>query len=164
MLSHGVIWTFSATGIACQSIGMAFVYFRFTTQLITCIRYKVLSVAYFKIGSGLLWGSIWQLIYEGYYKLNSEMYYSVNCIVENSHSAADRQFALWEICFWTATILKSGETNIDIIPNCPICSNDNISLIPLSSDDVYELSLRSKCGLRCDLQKYKNARLIDIVY
>jgi len=89
------------------------------------------------------------------------MYYSVNCIVENSHSAADRQFALWEICFWTATILKSGETNIDIIPNCPICSNDNISLIPLSSDDVYELSLRSKCGLRCDLQKYK---LIDIVY
>jgi len=81
------------------------------------------------------------------------MYYSVNYIVESSHSAADRQFALCELCFWTATILKSAETNIDIIPNCPVCSNDNISLIPLTSDDVYELSLKSKHGLEMRFTK-----------
>ncbi|MFZ0897573.1 MAG: hypothetical protein WAZ77_23975, partial [Candidatus Nitrosopolaris sp.] len=57
--------------------------------------------------------------HEGYCKLNSEMYYFVSRIFESSHSTADRQFAICELCFWTATILKSAERNIDIIHNCP---------------------------------------------
>ena len=121
--SHSIIWTLSATGIASQSIGMTFLYFRFTTQLIK-VYLIWLSVAYFNIESGLLQSLIWQLIYEGYYKLNSEMYYFVSCIVESSHGTADRQFAICELCFWMATILKSAETNIDTIHNCPWWQRD----------------------------------------
>ena len=58
-----------------------------------------------------------------------------------------RHFALCESCFWSATIFKSDiqehKTN-----TCPDCFNDNsISLIPLTKDEVYELSVRSKGGL-----------------
>jgi hypothetical protein len=111
--SHSIVWTLSATGIASQSIGMTFLYFRFTTQLIKL--YLIwLSVVYFNIGSGLLQSFIWQFIYEGYYKLINKMYYFVSCIFESSHSTAGRQFAICELYFWTATILKSAETNIDL--------------------------------------------------
>ena len=58
----------------------------------------------------------------------------------------NRHFALCESCFWSTTIFKSYiqeyETN-----TCPVCFNDNsISLIPLTKDEVYELSVRSKGG------------------
>jgi hypothetical protein len=74
------------------------------------------------------------------------MYYSVSPLVKSSYTA-DRQFALCESCFWSATILRSRERNVHIINSCPICSSDSISLIPLTNDDVYELRFRSKGGL-----------------
>ncbi|MCC2648680.1 MAG: hypothetical protein K0R16_1483, partial [Nitrososphaeraceae archaeon] len=37
---------------------------------------------------------------------------------------------------------------------CPICSDENnISLIPLTKDEVYELSTRSKGGLEMKFSK-----------
>jgi hypothetical protein len=74
------------------------------------------------------------------------MYYPVSPLVKRSY-AADRQFALCESCFWSATILRSGERNVHITSSCPICSSDSISLIPLANDDIYELYVRSKGGL-----------------
>jgi hypothetical protein len=56
---------------------------------------------------------------------------------------ADRHFALCESCFWSATIFKfaTQEHTADI---CPVCFNGNsISLIPLTKDEAYELSIRS---------------------
>src|ERR687890_77664 len=65
----------------------------------------------------------------------------------NNYTTDNRHFALCESCFWSATIFKSDiqehKTN-----TCPDCFNDNsISLIPLTKDEVYELSVRSKGGL-----------------
>jgi hypothetical protein len=65
----------------------------------------------------------------------------------------NRHFALCESCFWSATIFKSviQEHKTD---TCPICFSDNsISLIPLTKDEVYELSVRSKGGLEMKFSK-----------
>ena len=66
--------------------------------------------------------------------------------------AADRQFALCESCFWSATILRSGERNVHITA-CSVCSSDNISVIPITSDDVYELDVGSKGGLEIEFPR-----------
>ena len=65
----------------------------------------------------------------------------------NNYTTDNRHFALCESCFWSATIFKSYiqeyETN-----TCPVCFNDNsISLIPLTKDEVYELSVIQR-GMR----------------
>ena len=71
----------------------------------------------------------------------------------NYNTADNRHFALCESCFWSATIFKSyiqeHKTN-----TCPVCFNDNsISLIPLTKDEVFELSVRSKGGLEMKFSK-----------
>jgi hypothetical protein len=76
------------------------------------------------------------------YNNSSNSYYTDNC-----------HFVLCQLCFWNATIFKSDlqdhKTN-----TCPICFNDNsISLIPLTRDEVNELSVRSKCGLEIKFSK-----------
>ncbi len=40
-----------------------------------------------------------------------------------------------------------------ITSSCPICSSDNISVIPLISDDVYELDVGSKAGLQIEFSR-----------
>ena len=81
---------------------------------------------------------------------NHEMDYSVNTLVE---AYTDRQFALCESCFWSATIFNSTQKKVRMINYCPICSNDNISLIPLANDDVYYMNIRSKGGLELRFSK-----------
>jgi hypothetical protein len=80
------------------------------------------------------------------------MYYPVSPLVKRSY-AADRQFALCEPCFWSATILRSGERNVHITSSCPVCSSDNISVIPLTRDDVYELDVEPKSGLEIEFSR-----------
>ena len=73
---------------------------------------------------------------------------------KNNYTTTDnRHFALCESCFWSATIFKSDiqehKTNA-----CPVCFHDNsISLIPLTKDEVYELSVRSNGGLEMKFTK-----------
>jgi hypothetical protein len=74
------------------------------------------------------------------------MHYSVNSQIESSH-VSDRQCLLCEICFWSATIIRSTQKNPIIINCCPVCSNSSISVIPLTNDDAYELYVRSNGGL-----------------
>ncbi|HXX97952.1 MAG TPA: hypothetical protein VEL11_12650 [Candidatus Bathyarchaeia archaeon] len=81
---------------------------------------------------------------------NHEMDYSVNTLVE---VYADRQFALCESCFWSVTILNSTQKNIRIINYCPVCSNNNVSLIPLANDEIYNMNIRSKGGLELRFSK-----------
>jgi hypothetical protein len=65
----------------------------------------------------------------------------------------NRDFALCESCFWSATIFKSA-TQEHKTNTCPVCFNDNsISLIPLTRDEVCELSIRSKGGLEMKFSK-----------
>jgi len=72
----------------------------------------------------------------------------------NNYITADhRHFALCESCFWSATIFKSyiQEHKTD---TCPVCFSDtSISLIPLTKDEVYELSVISKGGLELKFSK-----------
>ena len=80
---------------------------------------------------------------------DSQLIQSVEYNIYTSH----RHFALCESCFWSATIFKSDiqehKTN-----TCPVCLNDtSISLIPLTKDEVYELSVRSKGGLEMKFSK-----------
>ena len=84
---------------------------------------------------------------------NQEMDYSVSNLVE---AYADRQFALCESCFWSATILNSTQKNIRIINYCPVCSSNNVSLIPLANDDIYNMNISSKGGLELRFSKANN--------
>jgi hypothetical protein len=75
------------------------------------------------------------------------MYPINNSLVQhlNLNNNTDRQFALCGSCFWSATIFKSKVKNTIIILNkCPICFNRNISLIPLTRDEAYELKLTER--------------------
>jgi hypothetical protein len=66
----------------------------------------------------------------------------------------NRHFALCDSCFWSATIFKSGKKQEQIINTCPICFNeDSITLIPLTRDEAYESSVRSKGGLEIKFSK-----------
>jgi hypothetical protein len=81
---------------------------------------------------------------------DSQLIQSVEYNIYTSH----RDFALCESCFWTATIFKSDKKQEQIINTCPICFDENnISLIPLTKDEVYELSARSKGGLEMKFSK-----------
>ena len=68
----------------------------------------------------------------------------IQSIEYNNYTTIDNcHFALCESCFWSATILKSS-TQENKTNACPVCFNDNsVSLIPLTKDEVYELSIRS---------------------
>jgi hypothetical protein len=56
--------------------------------------------------------------------------------------------------FWSATIFKSDKKEEQNINTCPICFNENnISLIPLTKDEVYELSTRPNGGLEMKFSK-----------
>jgi hypothetical protein len=74
------------------------------------------------------------------------MHYSINSQIEISDVSA-RKFLLCETCFWSATIFKPTRKAATIINSCPVCSNSNISIIPLTNDEVYELFIGAKGGL-----------------
>ena len=74
--------------------------------------------------------------------------------VEYNNYTSHRHFALCESCFWSATIFTSYKKQEQNINTCPICfKENNISLIPLTKDEVYELSTRSKGGLEMKFSK-----------
>jgi hypothetical protein len=74
--------------------------------------------------------------------------------VEYNNYTSHRHFALCESCFWSATIFTSDKKQEQNINTCPICfKENNISLIPLTKDEVYELSTRSKGGLEMKFSK-----------
>ena len=64
----------------------------------------------------------------------------IQSVVYNNYTT-DYHFALCESCFWSATTFKSDrqEYEITAYPSCFI--GNNISLIPLIKDEVYELSV-----------------------
>ena len=59
--------------------------------------------------------------------------------IEYNNYTSQRHFALCESCFWSATIFISNKKQEQIINTCPICfnENNNISLIPITKDEVY---------------------------
>jgi hypothetical protein len=83
-----------------------------------------------------------------------DTYHSMDYRTENlveGDRIAERQFALCEQCFWSATVFKTIQNTP--INFCPICSNNNISLIPLTIDETYELCVGSKGGLEIKFSK-----------
>ena len=82
---------------------------------------------------------------------NNRLIQSIEYNNYNSH----RHFALCESCFWSATIFKSDKKQEHKTNACPVCFNDNsVSLIPLTKDEAYELSTRSKGGLEMKFSKF----------
>jgi hypothetical protein len=78
----------------------------------------------------------------------------IQSVEYNNNYTSHRHFALCESCFWSATIFKSDKKEEQIINTCPICFNENnISLIPLTKDKVYKLSIRPKGGLEMKFSK-----------
>lgn len=80
-------------------------------------------------------------------------YYSVSPPVERTYETTDRQFALCESCFWSATILKPTDNDSRGSDSCPVCSIGYVSLIPLANNEVYELKVRPKGGLEMRFSK-----------
>jgi hypothetical protein len=88
---------------------------------------------------------------------------SLTDIVETSSSKPfyryQRQFALCESCFWSATNLYGAikeKQNSEITTTasadnptheCPMCNKDSIVLIPLQEDEAYQMSIGDKRGL-----------------
>jgi hypothetical protein len=88
---------------------------------------------------------------------------SLTDIVETSPSKPfctyQRQFALCESCFWSATSLygaikekqNSEITTIASADNpthvCPMCNKDSVVLIPLQENEAYQMSIGDKRGL-----------------
>ena len=60
------------------------------------------------------------------------MDYRIGRLVE-ANRVAERQFAFCESCFWSATIFEQFKIQPSLI-FCPVCSTNNISLIPLAND------------------------------
>jgi hypothetical protein len=57
------------------------------------------------------------------------------------------EFAICELCIWTATVFKttSGQRLLD---TCPVCSSDDyLSFIPLTRDEAYNFSIDQERGL-----------------
>ena len=78
-----------------------------------------------------------------------------------------RQFALCESCFWSATILYGAikeKQNNEITPItkadnlsevCPMCNKDSVVLIPLQKDEAYQMSIGDKRGLEIQFSLLK---------
>jgi hypothetical protein len=94
---------------------------------------------------------------------------SLTNIVETSSSKPfyryQRQFALCESCFWSATSLYNPikeKQNSEITTStdnltevCPICNKDSVVLIPLQENEVYQMSLGDKRGLEIEFSLLK---------
>ena len=63
-------------------------------------------------------------------------------ILERKYDYDKRLFALCESCYWTATIFTKIESY-----ECPVCSGENVELIPLRLDEKYEYDLGPDKGL-----------------
>jgi hypothetical protein len=94
---------------------------------------------------------------------------SLTNIVEMSSSKPfyryQRQFALCESCFWSATSLYNPikeKQNSEITTStdnltevCPICNKDSVVLIPLQENEAYQMSLGDKRGLEIEFSLLK---------
>ena len=94
---------------------------------------------------------------------------SLTNIVKTSSSKPfyryQRQFALCESCFWSATSLYSPikekqnseiTTSTDNVTEvCPMCNKDSVVLIPLQENEAYQMSLGDKRGLEIEFSLLK---------
>jgi hypothetical protein len=94
---------------------------------------------------------------------------SLTNIVKTSSSKPfyryQRQFALCESCFWSATSLYNPikeKQNSEITTStdnlaevCPICNKDSVVLIPLQENEAYQMSLGDKRGLEIEFSLLK---------
>jgi hypothetical protein len=94
---------------------------------------------------------------------------SLTNIIETSSSKPfyryQRQFALCESCFWSATSLYNPikeKQNSEITTStdnltevCPICNKDSVVLIPLQENEAYQMSLGDKRGLEIEFSLLK---------
>jgi hypothetical protein len=81
-----------------------------------------------------------------------------------------RQFALCESCFWSATSLysaiiekQSSETANNASTDnpthvCPMCNKDSVVLIPLQENEAYQVSIGNKKGLEIQFSLLKPKR------
>lgn len=63
---------------------------------------------------------------------------------------AQKHFALCESCFWSATVFGR------IILACPSCACENVSMIPLATDEEYRLKV-SSAGLEMSFSRAKRS-------
>ena len=94
---------------------------------------------------------------------------SLTHIVKTSSSKPfyryQRQFALCESCFWSATSLYNPikeKQNSEITTStdnltevCPMCNKDSVVLIPLQENEAYQMSLGDKRGLEIEFSLLK---------
>lgn len=74
----------------------------------------------------------------------------MHSVMENlmPDNSAGRHFALCESCFWSATILKmKGKVA------CPLCTDSNVSLIPLAIDEQYRIKLGASADLEVSFSR-----------
>jgi hypothetical protein len=74
------------------------------------------------------------------------MKYMHSSASHNNSSGGKCQFAICKICFWCATVFRSAvqdtknnNSENNIIHTCPMCSNNNISLITIANDIELQL-------------------------
>lgn len=75
-------------------------------------------------------------------------------ILEKKYNYQNRQFALCESCYWTATIFTKVEYY-----QCPVCQSKDIALIPLNRDEKYDYKYELKRGLQINFSINEEIRI-----
>ena len=77
-----------------------------------------------------------------------------------TYSSSEYQFAICKICFWSATVFKSGiqdnknkKSDNNMIHTCPLCSSNNISLISIANDIDKKQKIEKISGLNFDTER-----------
>ncbi|AIF82132.1 hypothetical protein NTE_00048 [Candidatus Nitrososphaera evergladensis SR1] len=71
-------------------------------------------------------------------------------------TGSERHFALCESCFWSATVFGKNNNN-NLLPACPSCMGENVSLIPLSKDEEYQVRVSPSAGVEMSFSRAKKA-------
>lgn len=77
-------------------------------------------------------------------------------ILENKYDYNNRSFAMYQSCYWTATIFTKIESY-----ECPVCRGENLELIPLNLDEKYEYQLEPDKGLEIKFSINEEIRKLE---
>jgi hypothetical protein len=84
------------------------------------------------------------------------------CTLINANTI-NLQFVLCDSCFWCATGFKVQVQNI-AINVCPMCFNDNLSLIPLGQYESYKKMIEPKLGLEIKFSTHAGVPLNSLKF
>lgn len=76
----------------------------------------------------------------------------MHVVIQEKCDYDQRYFAICESCYWTATIFESYRRYSAV---CPLCSNDQVALIPLCRNEKFSCPVGPARGLDIEFMNRK---------